>query len=464
MKIVLFGCGKIYNANKNKIPIDYEIVAILDNSKELIGKTVDDHRIIAIKDLNSYAFDYIILMSDYACAMREQLLENGFSEDIIIHYKDFFGGESLSQRVISSKKDGSLNKKVLIISNPLGYHGAAIVLVRFARIVTKLGFDVSVATSNADERLIEDLILEKVDVIIQDNIENASVENLMWVLDYDKVLVNTYKMIICAVRIARFRDVDVWLHEVKSAYAGYEYWEKDIQDGLRSKNIRLYAVTKYAEDSFRMLYNYDMKIDILPVPIDDWKNIEHQTVREDVTFLNVGGFNPTKAQDILIQAIDGMNNNNLKVLFVGKAYETAYGQTILEYIGRSDICTYLGEKRNDELVKIYGLSDVVIVSSREETFSIVAAEAMMMGKVCIVSDQCGIADYIINGKNGFVFHADNSEELSAVMDWCVVNRNRLSEIGDNARNTYEQFFSTKCVSLAYGKLLGVKCCYEQGQI
>ena len=32
----------------------------------------------------------------------------------------------------------------------------------------------------------------------------------------------------------------------------------------------------------------------------------------------------------------------------------------------------------------------------------VAAEAMMMEKVCIISDNCGISDYIEDGKNGLI--------------------------------------------------------------
>ena len=85
----------------------------------------------------------------------------------------------------------------------------------------------------------------------------------------------------------------------------------------------------------------------------------------------------------------------------------------------------------------------MVVPSREESFSMVAAEAMMMEKVCIISDNCGISDYIEDGKNGLIFRSENADDLRKIMMWCENHREELSEIGKNARESYEHYFTTE---------------------
>ena len=85
----------------------------------------------------------------------------------------------------------------------------------------------------------------------------------------------------------------------------------------------------------------------------------------------------------------------------------------------------------------------MVVASRAETVSMAAIEAMMMGKVCIVSDQTGIAEYIKSGKNGFIFQSENEDELRKIMLWCYQHQDKLEQIGKNARETYERKFSTE---------------------
>jgi len=64
-----------------------------------------------------------------------------------------------------------------------------------------------------------------------------------------------------------------------------------------------------------------------------------------------------------------------------------------------------------------------------------------IGKVCIVSNISGTADYIQDYRNGFVFQKENPDELAQNMLWCMENFDKLEKIGEQAAVTYEENFS-----------------------
>ena len=101
----------------------------------------------------------------------------------------------------------------------------------------------------------------------------------------------------------------------------------------------------------------------------------------------------------------------------------------------------IGELSHDKMIQFYNQIDVLVVASREDMLPIVATEAMMLGKVCIVSNISGTADYIQDYRNGFVFQKENPDELAQNMLWCMENFDKLEKIGEQAAVTYEENFS-----------------------
>ena len=101
----------------------------------------------------------------------------------------------------------------------------------------------------------------------------------------------------------------------------------------------------------------------------------------------------------------------------------------------------LGLLTREEIYGIFPHIDVVVCASREDSLPIVMTEGMMFGKVCITTDATGTADFIRDGENGFVVPAGDDQALKEKMEWILYHRDRLADIGRNARKTYEQYFS-----------------------
>ena len=74
----------------------------------------------------------------------------------------------------------------------------------------------------------------------------------------------------------------------------------------------------------------------------------------------------------------------------------------------------LGFQNREEVLKLYGIADVVVLPSWRETWGMVVNEALCFGLPAIVSDQVGAGpDLVRHGYNGFVFHTGDADELSS---------------------------------------------------
>jgi len=77
----------------------------------------------------------------------------------------------------------------------------------------------------------------------------------------------------------------------------------------------------------------------------------------------------------------------------------------------------------------------------------------MLGKVCITTENTGIADYIQNGVNGFVIPYNNVTALIDKMQWIIKNRYKAEKIGREARKIYEKYFTMDTFSKNFQKAL-----------
>lgn len=83
----------------------------------------------------------------------------------------------------------------------------------------------------------------------------------------------------------------------------------------------------------------------------------------------------------------------------------------------------------------------------------VAAEAMMHGVPCLLSDAVGTAEYICHRVNGLLFENENAEALADEIAWCITHCDRLSVMGLEARKLYEELFSVEAFESSLSQLM-----------
>ncbi len=177
--------------------------------------------------------------------------------------------------------------------------------------------------------------------------------------------------------------------------------------------------------------------------------------------VNTKLFNPLAMQKLREQARreNGLNKNELAVLFVGSAFQrkgldrllpAIKGNMRLFVVGKGDkplkfkrlIKAYSLENKVvftgkiNDVKPYYALADVVVLPSRSEAFGMSILEGMACGLPAIVSSNSGVADLIRHNDNGLLMKEDS--DLVNYLNMLQSEKER-SRLGIRARRTAESF-------------------------
>ena len=442
MKILLFGTGKIYKEKKKYISSSDEVVGFLDNNKELCGKLVDGVRVYNPNEIFEVYFDKIILMSDYAVEMKVQLLKLKCNRNKIMHYLEYIEAQSAGELLITFPLNiMSVSKnRCLIITTDLAYNGGSIAAVYAALALKRRGYDSVIAAPKCDTIFMKEIKKQGIGIIIYENLSHAKANELFWIDEFQYVVVNTLQMSCCAIEIAKSRKVILWIHEPHNLYSAMRYWKDEIQEGIARRNLKIYAVSSIARNNF--MQNFNVKsVDLLPYGIPDEYSKIHKNGK--LTFAMIGLVSEQKGQDIFLDAIEklGYLKNECTFLIIGKNLQDAYGCMIFERSQKYSDVHLVGEISHEEVMMHWQDIDILVVASREDMLPIVATEAIMLGKICIISDVVGTVNYIENYSSGLIFLKENFNDLAEKMKWCIDNKKKLDIISVSARKLYESKFS-----------------------
>lgn len=111
---------------------------------------------------------------------------------------------------------------------------------------------------------------------------------------------------------------------------------------------------------------------------------------------------------------------------------------------------YLGELSN--MSSFYNEVDVLIVPSVTESFSLVAAEAMSLGKVIIINENIGIEELIVNEENGLIYNSGQEESLIYYMEKILNSKELYDKISSNSIKTIRERMNFKIFKNEINKL------------
>lgn len=449
MKYLLFGTGEYYQRYKKWFAKD-NIAALLDNSKDKQGTYIDGIKVYSPQEGIKLQYDAIVVLSFYIKEMKSQLLALGAEESRIYHFFDLhrlLGGKAFhmpvkyygnAQNVINST---SLhNKKVLLMSHDLTLGGPALALYNAAETLKRNGYEV-VFASMLDGLLRASIMDNDIPVIIDENLQIQTMNEAQWTRSFDFIICNTISYYV----FLSERDKDMpfiwWLHDSPFFYDGVD---KDILKGMDMRNLDIFSVGSVPADAIRQFIP-NLTVNKLLYGVDDIKKAD-TAVKQDrtkVRFTTIGYIESRKGQDILISAVKNLSAELLdkcEFYLVGQNTSMLAKQIMEEVEGIPQV--YItGCVDRDEIDRMLANTDILVCPSREDPMPTVVAEAMMHSVPCIISSAAGTAEYIQNGINGFVFESENADELLETIKWSIRGKEKLPQMGVQARKVYEKVFS-----------------------
>ncbi len=128
----------------------------------------------------------------------------------------------------------------------------------------------------------------------------------------------------------------------------------------------------------------------------------------------VGRLQEIKRVDIILEALYRAHNKwNLRVVGDGESLQELI--KITEYLELQEQVEYIGWKENPwEYCKD---ACALVTASEYEGYMLTGAEAMSMGLTVISTPVEGLIDYLIPGRNGYLFEKNNAKELAAILDY-----------------------------------------------
>lgn len=153
-----------------------------------------------------------------------------------------------------------------------------------------------------------------------------------------------------------------------------------------------------------------------PLSGDERKKFREQLKVGDGEYLmvSVGEINKNKNHKIVIDALIKMRDTGkdisyIKYFICGDGFFTEKAKSYIEENNMESNVFLLGHREN--IREITGCADVFVFPSKREGLGIAALEALAMGVPVLASENRGSKEYMINGKNGFLFSFKDPESL-----------------------------------------------------
>jgi len=329
-------------------------------------------------------------------------------------------------------------RDILLISHELTLTGAPIVLMDMALFFLENG-DWPVVISLQDGPLRQKYIEMGITVIIDKSICHTSTCNCYAfnyvARNFDLAVVNT---IVCYRVISEqynsLLPVLWWIHEgdyVLNSFSG-------IIPKTIGKNITVICGGNY---SWKMLkkYNVNYETEILNYGIKDTGLVPYQSNLDRIKIILIGSYELRKGHDLFIKAIKTLPQTVLQkaeFIFSGGIINKKVYNKVVKFCKNRNNCYVYKTMPRADIYKLYDEASCIVCPSRDDPMPVVITEMMMKGKICIISEKVGHAQYIKDGENGFVFADGDIKTFSKKLEYVIINANKLQDIGKNARKVF----------------------------
>ena len=218
------------------------------------------------------------------------------------------------------------------------------------------------------------------------------------------------------------------------------------------------SVTKKVQDQLKSIAKLPQKAYIIhnPFDIDRIKKLASEEIvdlefKPDFYYLvTVGRVNCIKRHDLIIEALNKLNNEKIYLIIIGKE-EGVRVDDLVRMSNFENNIIWLGEKANP--YKYIRHSDALVLASDSESFGNVLVESMICETPVISTDCGGPGEIIINGENGILVDTGDASQLAVAISGLLGDQEKSKKFVRNASKTLGEF-SLGSITEQYRAVLG----------
>ncbi|MCY7285729.1 MAG: glycosyltransferase family 4 protein [Cyanobacteria bacterium CAN_BIN43] len=169
-------------------------------------------------------------------------------------------------------------------------------------------------------------------------------------------------------------------------------------------------------------------------------------------FLFVGHVVPRKGLPLLLRAcaiLQARGYEDYALLVVGSGSQQKELEAFCQAHHLGDRVQWVGRVSYDQIGHYFRTADVFVFPTQEDTWGVVALEAMLLGKPILCSCGAGTAELVTDGENGYVFAPDATDELADRMQTFLDQPELIAAMGKRSQqimSRYTPIAAAKCLA------------------
>ncbi|MGH7493785.1 MAG: N-acetyl-alpha-D-glucosaminyl L-malate synthase BshA [bacterium] len=160
--------------------------------------------------------------------------------------------------------------------------------------------------------------------------------------------------------------------------------------------------------------------------------------RGEKVLMHASNFRPVKRVSDVVRIFARVRESlPCKLLFVGEGPERLFVQQLVKELHMREDVLFLGEV--DHLEQIMKCADLFILPSEQESFGLVALEAMNCGVAVIGARIGGLPEVVVHGENGYLFPVGETSQMAEAALGLLHSEKKLQAFSENARRHAQKF-------------------------
>lgn len=178
---------------------------------------------------------------------------------------------------------------------------------------------------------------------------------------------------------------------------------------------------------------------------------------ESGNMITVSRLDPGKRNNEIVEAFSKLQEKDGKLFIIGDGKEYGNLDRLIKEKKLQDRAILTGYKNKSEIEGYMTDSALFLMASVTEGMPMVLLEAMSYGVPCIAYEtDCGVADIISDGVNGFVIRNRDEAEYVKKIELVLSDRTLRKELGRNAVLTARAFSADEVKKILIGALKDAK--------
>ncbi len=160
--------------------------------------------------------------------------------------------------------------------------------------------------------------------------------------------------------------------------------------------------------------------------------------------VSVGRFTPSKNQQVLVEALPLIKKcvPDVHVDFYGSGPLKDACEARAAELGVAESCTFHGYAPLPKIMQALAEASVCVVTSRNEAFGYVGAEAQAVGTPVVASRVDGILEVVKDAETGFLVSPEDAAAFAEKITLLLRDDALRERLGSNAREHFQTTFST----------------------